>query len=331
MAAVRETMTTHFESTDPRFREAAEEILSRHSRNDAEANTTTAVRDFLVRTELVNPSETREEHAPALGSHNAVDLTALDTFIEVKRRLGSTSGFDPNPVYVKQIDDYLAESSKQGRVRTGILTDGKYWLLRWPDAGEVKTYAPYGFTLEGPEQGYLLYEWLRDNSLKPETDISPTKESVESHFGPNSITYQRDIAVLARLYKEYASFGTIKVKRQLWEDLLAATLGEVARDPSELDDLFIQHTYLTAVVGIIVQASYGIDIRGLAETNPADLVLGRDFRSRTGLQGVVESDFFAWPTEVGGLPLLKTIARTVSKFDWQKSPNDIEAPYCTRR
>ena len=76
---------------------------------------------------------------------------------------------------------------------------------------------------------------------------------------------------------------------------------------------------------MVVQASFGGDIRRLAENDPADLLLGRDFRSKTGLQGVVESDFFAWPTEVGGLPLLRTLARRIARFDWQKAPNDVAA------
>ena len=91
-----------------------------------------------------------------------------------------------------------------------------------------------------------------------------------------------------------------------------------------MDDLFVRHTYFTAVIGMVVQASFGIDVYGLAETNPADLLYGREFRSKTGLQGVVESDFFAWPTEVeGGLPFVKTLARRVARFDWQKAPNDV--------
>ena len=95
--------------------------------------------------------------------------------------------------------------------------------------------------------------------------------------------------------------------------------------PAQMDGLFVRHTYLTAVIGLVVQARFGIDIRRLAETDPADLLHGRDFRSKTGLQGIVESDFFAWPTEVGGLPLIVTLARRVARFDWKAAPNDIAA------
>ena len=88
----------------------------------------------------------------------------------------------------------------------------------------------------------------------------------------------------------------------------------------------MRHTYLSAVIGMVVQARFGSDIRQLAETDPADLLRGRDFLSKTGLQGVVESDFFAWPTEVeGSLPFIRTLARRVAKFDWTAVPTDIAA------
>ena len=109
----------------------------------------------------------------------------------------------------------------------------------------------------------------------------------------------------------------------MWENLLTAALGEIAGSSAQMDDLFVRHTYLTAVIGMVVQARFRTDIRHLAEADPGDLLYGRDFRNKTGLQGVVESDFFAWPTEVGGLPMLKTLARRVARFDWQKAPNDI--------
>ena len=318
-------LPVHIDPNDPEISEAASEILRRHDADELEANITTVVRDFLVRTRLVNSNEIREEDAPALGSRSAVDLTALDTFVEVKRRIGTAAGFQPDPENVEQLDDYLEQSQKQGRVRMGILTDGKYWLLRWPGAGPVTTTPPYAFTLEHPDRWIALYEWLRDHALSAEENKPPSRDTIAKDFGPNSPSYRRDLAALKRLYDQYADAGTIRVKRQLWQDLLTAALGEVADNPAQMDDLFVRHTYLTAVIGMVVQARFGIDIRRLAATDPTDLLHGRDFRSKTGLQGIVESDFFAWPTEVGGLPMLATLARRVARFDWKTAPNDIAA------
>ena len=281
------------------------------------------MRDFLIVTGLVKADEMMEENPPAQGSRRAVDLTALDTFIEFKRRLGTTGGFDPNPEFVQQIDDYLRQSYRQGRVRMGVLTDGKYWLLRWPNAGLAKIAPPYAFTLEDSDGWYALYEWLRDRALSAVEQVTPDKKSIAQSFGPDSPAYQRDIATLKALYEQYADYNTIKVKRELWQNLLMAALGEIAHGPKEMDDLFVRHTYLSAVIGMVVQASFGGDIYRLAETNSADLLNGLDFRSKTGVQGVVESDFFAWPVEVGGLPLLRTLAHRVARFDWQKASTDV--------
>ena len=172
--------TEHLNDSDPKYPLLAADILGRHDRNEAEANITTAVRSFLTGTGLVKSDEIVEENPPAEGSSRAVDLTALDTFIEVKRRIGTAGSGEPNPDYVDQLDEYLAESEKKGRVRMGILTDGRYWLLRWPGAGSINTAPkPYGFTLENSADGWLpLYEWLRDNGLVPSESISVNRETI---------------------------------------------------------------------------------------------------------------------------------------------------------
>ena len=317
-------MTDFTDPNNSQCLEAAREIVRRHEGAEPEANITSAVRHFLIVAGLAKPEEITEENPPSDSSRRAVDLTALDTFVEMKTRIRGSGG-EPHTPYVDQLDDYLTQSAKQGRVRMGILTDGKYWLLRWPGAGEVKTARPYFFTLEGSDRWYTLYEWLRDEALVSLENVVPDRSDIENHFGPNSPSYQRDIDALVAMYRDYLGNKTIEVKRRLWHDLLRTALGEVADTTEEMDDLFVRHTYLTAVIGMVVQAHFGIDIRQLAETDPADLVLGREFRSKTGLQGVVESDFFAWPTEVGGHALLKTVARRVVKFDWRQAPTDIAA------
>ena len=318
-------MAPHIDYNDPVCAGAAAAMLRRHDLGEPEANITSAVRDFLIATRLARSDEIVEENPPAQGSRRAVDLTALDTFIESKRRIGSTGGLDPNPEYVEQLDDYLEQSQRQGRVRMGILTDGRYWLLRWPNAGPVRAGPPYAFTLGDPDRWFTLYEWLRDHALSAEEDKQPSRDSVAEHFGPDCPSYQRDIAVLKALYGEYAGDLAQRRLEQVLPELPLDPDGVVAGSPKEMDDLFVRHTYLTAVIGMVVQASFGIDIYALAETHAEDLLHGREFRSKTGLQGIVESDFFAWPTEVGGLPMLRTLAHRVARFDWQEAPNDVAA------
>ena len=336
-------MAQHIDIYDTRYRDAAAQILLRHDNFQPEANITSAVRDFLILTGLAQSEEIVEENPPSDASRRAVDLTALDTFIEFKRRIGTVAGGEPDPENVRQLDDYLTQSAEQGRVRMGVLTDGKRWLLRWPGAGEVRLTRPYAFTLEDPDGWFPLYEWLRDTALVSLEDVSPDREGIAEHFGPASPSYQRDIAALKALYDENADMETIRVKRRLWYDLLRTALGEIAYTTEgmseeaqarlaavgvgdeEMDDLFVRHTYLGAVIGMVVQASFGIDIRRLAETEPADLLLGRELYRATGLQGMLESDFFAWPNEVGGAPFLKTLARRVARFNWTEAPPDTAA------
>ena len=336
-------MAVHIDINDPRYRDTAAQILLRHENFQPEANITSAVRDLLILTGLARSEEIAEENPPSDASRRAVDLIALDTFIEFKRRIGTTPGGEPDPENVQQLDDYLARSAEQGRIRMGVLTDGKRWLLRWPGAGDVRLTRPYAFTLDDPDGWFPLYEWLRDCALVSLEDVSPDREGIAEHFGPGSPSYQRDIAALKALYQESAGLETIRVKRRLWYDLLRTALGEIAYTTEgmseeaqarlaavgigveEMDDLFVRHTYLGAVIGMVVQASFGIDIRRLAETDPADLLQGRELYRATGLQGVLESDFFAWPIEVGGIALLQTLARRVARFNWAKAPPDTAA------
>lgn len=308
---------------DPLCRSVAAEVLRRHEAMEAEANITSQIREFLVRTGLVESSDIREEVAPAEGSGNSVDLAALDTLIEVKRRIGD--GIVPDGQHIGQLDGYLTAAMDASKgVRIGILTDGKHWILRWPNAVMVHTTPPYAFTLTDADKWYALYEWLRDHALVAREDIEPTNEEIRAQFSPTSPLYEREIDTLRALYEKYSEYETVVVKRRLWHDLLRTALGEVAGG-DEFDDLFIRHTYLTMVVGIVVQATFGMDVEGIAEADPENLVTGRQFAETTGLHGVIESDFFSWPIEVGADSLIKTIARRVAKFDWSSPPTDIAA------
>ena len=88
-------MSEHLDTGDPRYEMAAAQILRRHDNFEAEANITSAVRDFLILTGLAQDEQINEENPPSDTSRRAVDLTALDTFVEFKRRVGTVRGGNP--------------------------------------------------------------------------------------------------------------------------------------------------------------------------------------------------------------------------------------------
>ena len=121
----------------------------------------------------------------------------MDTVIEFKRCIGTASGRAPNPQYVEQLVNYLAQSERQWRVRLGVLTGGERCLLRWPGEGEVRLARPYAFTLEEPIHWIALLEWLRDSALVSLKGVSPDRKGITGHFGSGSPFYQSRISVFA--------------------------------------------------------------------------------------------------------------------------------------
>ena len=302
----------------------AAEILNRHDRGDSEADIRSAVRDFIIQSGLVTASEVTQEESPTQAAAGRVDLAARDAFFEFKRNL--YSGDQIAPEHIRQLDDYLTDALTAGRgIRVGVLTDGKRWLLRRIGDGQVDAVSPPMWTLEAAAAGLRLYEWLHDRVFEERAgDVAPTQDNLVREFGDASHHTNQDFATLRILYEREGQRETVQVKRRLWEDLLRAALGEIASAPAELDDLFIRHTYLSAVIGMAVQAAFGIDIRDVSAQEPADLLLGRRLRNATGLSGILESDFFAWPTEVaGGAQFIRQMADRVARFDWRDPPADI--------
>ena len=148
---------------------------------DREANITSAVRDFLV----WSPSWS----GPRIWSRRTRPHTALaqalwisppwDTLIEFKRCASERpQAMHPNPQFVR------AARRLPGPIGTGrvgcewaVLTDGKHWLLRWPNAGAGRRRTPpHAFTFDDADRWLALYEWLRDHALFAEENVDPTQD-----------------------------------------------------------------------------------------------------------------------------------------------------------
>lgn len=308
----------HFDPESQEFVNAVRLIIDRHAAHALEADIRHAIGGFLVFTGLATEQELRREQGQ-------IDLQSSTLIVETKRRIGTQAGFVPDPANVAQLDGYMQKSTESGHPRRlGILTDGRYWLLRVPGVPQIRTHSPYGFELRTVADGLGLFEWLRDElGAREPAHLRPTEDEVRDRLatGPR---FERDMAALNRLYQRHRDNPTLRVKRNLWRNLLAAALGEVIEEETDLDRLFLRHTYLSAVVGLAVQSAFGIDIRGEAAPDPMRLLGGQVFVAETGIRGVVESDFFVWPAETEeGVDWVADLATRVAAFDWASADYDV--------
>ena len=305
---------SHLLPDDAKLIEATASILERHESVELEANIRAAVVHFLATTRLAERNDIKEED-------DRIDIQSEHLIIETKQRIGT--GIEPDPKNIKQLDGYISEAKAADKPdRLGVLTDGKHWVLRLPNIREVHTIPPYAFTLRNKDDGFRLYEWLQNETrIIEQSDRKPDEEEVRRSFGPGP-RFENEIAALDSLYQDHRDSPTIAVKRQLWADLLTAALGISVAEEPDLDQLFLRHTYLSAIVGLAVQAAFSIDLREKSRLDAAKLLTGDAFRSETGVQGVIDSDFFAWPAEVGGEQWIVGLADRVARFDWADAEYD---------
>ena len=95
-------MAAHIGIADPRYRDAAAQILLRHDNFQPEANITSTVRDFLILTGLSRNEKIVEENPPSDASRRAVDLTVLDTPSKISPRVRKSPLFGQDQRRIKR-------------------------------------------------------------------------------------------------------------------------------------------------------------------------------------------------------------------------------------
>ena len=306
--------------------EYLDKFLQRHDGGDSENDIGTAFRDFILNTEIIaDESETKTETPPATDSIKRVDLITRNTYIEFKRNLIVNGRIDPD--YIAQLDGYLFESVKAGwGIQNGILTDGKHYLKR--NIGEsILPIAPnspqiYDRSTQGPHLKNYLFKIINTETQ----NIAPEPDTLTKHLALGSDLLNQATALLKDAHDVNRDNPTVAVKRKLWQDLLEVALGQDSTgDPNDADWLFIRHTYLTTLIALIIQKHFRIDIEHVAEHAPKALLNGETLHGHTNLKGVIESDLFQWPAEIGATQYIRAIARKVAQFDWSKRPDELAA------
>ena len=233
-------------------------LLERHRLGASENDIRSAFRDFLLRTGIADDeSEIVTETRPAADSRHKVDLYLRNTYVEFKRSIIKGGVIDPEAV--DQLDGYILENAKAGNgIQNGILTDGRRYLYRSVGddlRSEATEYNRAEF--DAPERGSRLYEYLYHIIDTQAEDIAPTAENLARYFGQDNGFFKTATALLTVAHRDHREQPTVAVKRKLWRELLQVAIGQSFVDDSEDTDwLYVRHTYLAALAGVIVQAPF---------------------------------------------------------------------------
>lgn len=291
--------------------------LAAGSHGRTEADVQSDVRSFLLAAplELVGDQIVDVSLEAQAGGGRRIDVEAGCAAIEVKKNLRS------KPVFrraVSQLAGYVRQRTEQRSQRyVGVLTDGQEWVLFHLDPqGDLAEVSR--LELGASNDAHRLAAWL-EPVLATTDKISPTPKEIVQRLGARSPAAQLDLADLQALYAACRDDPEVQIKRDLWARLLLSALG-TSFDNS--DELFVTHTYLVLVSELIAH-----EIMGLPIDTPGgdvrDLLEGQQF-AIAGLHGVVEADFFDWPTVIPhGQPVIAGIARRLSTFDWNHVEHDV--------
>jgi hypothetical protein len=196
---------------------------------------------------------------------------------------------------------YLTErEDATGERYVAIATDGATFLTYERRTG---TLVPLAAFAPKPDRGPSLLAWL-DSVLAVLPELAPEPWLVRRDLGRESVAFLRAQGDLAELWATGGADPSIRLKRDLWAELLRRVYGSSV----DQDRLWFQHTYLTIVAKTMATA-----ILGVALPSAAQLLAGEPFREAQ-IFGAVESDFFDWVVEAGGSDLVDRLGRQVTRF-----------------
>jgi SAM-dependent methyltransferase len=249
------------------------------------------------------------------GGGRRIDVEAGCAAIEVKKSLRSPAVLADA---VEQLTGYVRQRTAElGQRYVGVLTDGQTWLLYHlrPDATLARVDE---LSVTSAEDAPALSAWL-EVVLATTDQITPTPREILRRLGAGSPGFDLDLADLRALYASCRDHPEVQLKRELWARLLVAALGT---NFEATDELFVTHTYLVLTAELLAHVVVGISV-GVPGTDVRALLEGQQFEL-AGLHGVVEADFFDWPAVTdAGIPVVRAIARRLSRFDWSQVEHDV--------
>jgi type I restriction-modification system DNA methylase subunit len=247
-----------------------------------------------------------------------------------------------------QLREYVAgtwQKDTAHRPLLAIASDGINWKIYRPvlPAGENPT--PETVTLDelrpfklGEDSLGAFWLWLTSLLFRPQ-QVEPTAERFQLDFGTWSPLYREGMAALKRAWVKVNGGSEAKLAFETWQRYLTVTYGrltedttatrdpETAQEISELENLFLRHTYLASIARLLIWAALSQgkgndDLRKVAN----DVLSGRYFQSKR-LANLVDDDFFHWirnpEAEQVLAPTWERILSHLTEYDLSRVREDV--------
>lgn len=209
----------------------------------------------------------------------------------------------------------ITRRKQTGHSYVALITDGARWRLYQVIGGK---HALVEEKATAPQEPAKLAGWV-EAIASTAKNLSPSRQEIDRALGAKSPAHKLDQAELASIYAAHRELPTVRVKRRMWAKLLTTASGTGFADD---DDLFINHTLLVMMAKLIGHCVLGVKPDS-GRISARELLSGKLF-DEVEIEGVVESDFFDWITEVPeGADLVMNVARRLSRFVWDDVKHDV--------
>ncbi len=216
--------------------------------------------------------------------------------------------------------------------------DGIRWIVYRPVLPAGEDPAPENILLDelrdfkvAEDTLGAFWLWLTSFLFRPQ-QVEPTAERFQLDFGSWSPLYREGMASLKKAWRKISGASEAKLAFDTWQRYLTVTYGRLTEDTtttkdketseeiSELENLFLRHTYLASIARLLIwaalsQGKNADDLRQVAK----DVLTGRYFQSKR-LANLVDDDFFHW---IRQMDAEKTLAPTWERVLSQLTEYDL--------
>lgn len=247
-----------------------------------------------------------------------------------------------------QLREYVAAIWQQRGPRRNldaVATDGIRWRIYRAVLPENAALIPGNIVLDLRREIVLksdtlddFYRWLDMFLFRP-SQIEPTSEAIREDFGSYSHLFREGLAALRRAWVASRGSSEARLAFDTWQSYLTVTYGKLSesdrlkRDQetgehvSEIDELFLRHTWLVSVSRLMVWAALsGGQMKGALRQVAQEVFSGQYFESKY-LANLADEDFFHWirspQAEQILAPVWERVLDTLLTYDLPRIQEDV--------